>query len=204
MPVTLFAGTVLAFLLAGERVRFDAELRPQFTENQISNSAEATRAGLARWAATGQGRRLIAYFNNKEYKIIITEDSSENGIGRAPQPGIATLIAASDHSKVKAYELILNPRFFSVPRGMAPLPNQPATPSDMMALAWAGEMLHIYLYSEGISLPHHQRSDFQEEWSVMASELGMPAMKHDDDDERRFSAVRIRYVRDFRARAGRH
>ncbi len=174
-----------AFLLAGERIQFDAAMQPQFSENQIRNTADATRAGLATWAATPHGQKLIEHFNAKEYEVTITEDTTENGIGRAPQPMIGTLVAASDHSRVKAYDLILNPTFFKIPDGMAPLPNQPVTPADMMAVAWAGEMLHIYFYAQGISLPHHARSDFQREWRVMADELGMPTLRHDDEDEGR-------------------
>ena len=47
------------------------------------------------------------------------------------------------------------------------------------------EMLHIYFYSQGISLPHHERSDFQDEWRAVAAELGMPGVTHNDDDELR-------------------
>jgi hypothetical protein len=173
---------IVTFVLAGEPVRFDANSMPRFTDNQIRNSADATRAGLARWAATEQGRKLIAYFSSREFQITITEDSSEMGAGRAPQPGLATLVAANDHSRTKNYELILNPAFFKLPNGMEPLPNQPATPADMMAIAWAGEMLHIYFYAQGISLPHHQRADFQEQWQTVAAELGMPAVRHDDGE----------------------
>jgi hypothetical protein len=183
-----------AFLLAGERLHFDAALQPQFTDNQIRNTAEATRAGLARWAATEHGRKLIEHFNAKEYEVTIIEDTSESGIGRAPQPGLATLIAASDHSRVKSYELILNPTYFKIPDGMEPLPNQPVTPADMMAVAWAGEMLHIYFYSQGISLPHHARDDFQREWSAIAQELGMPTLKHDDIDDERPRGRRFRRI----------
>jgi hypothetical protein len=39
-------------------------------------------------------------------------------------------------------------------------------------------MLHVDFYSRGISLPHHQRADFQDEWRVVARELGYPEMKH--------------------------
>ena len=173
---------VCAIVLAGDRVCFDGDFRPQFTANQIMNSAEATRTGLAKWAATEQGRKLIEYFSAREFKIRVIEDTDEGGAGRAPQPGLATLVAAYDHSRTKYYELILNPAFFKLPEGMDPLPNQPATPADMMAVAWAGEMLHIYFYAQGISLPHHQRSDFQEQWQTVAAELGMPAVRHDDDE----------------------
>lgn len=172
------------FLLAGQSIRFDAALRPQFTDNQVRNSADATRAGLARWAATEHGQMLIARFNQREYQVLITEDPSENGIGRAPQPAIGTLMAANDHSKVKSYDLILNPSYFKLPNRALPLPlGKPTTPGDMMAAAWAGEMLHIYFYSKGISLPHHQRSDFQEEWHSMAAELGFPNLRHEDGED---------------------
>ena len=174
---------VCAIVLAGERVRFDGDFRPQFTANQIMNSAEATRAGLAKWAATEQGRKLIEFFGAREFEIRVIEDADERGAGRAPQPGLATLVAANDHARPKTYEVILNPAYFKLPAGMAPLPNQPATAADVMAIAWAGEMLHIYFYSNGISLPHHQRADFQQEWHLMAAELGLPNMPHADDDE---------------------
>jgi hypothetical protein len=173
------------FMLAGERIAFDAKHRPHFTDHQVRTSAEATRAGLARWAATAHGQKLIDWFNGNEYTINITEDANEPGLGRAPQPGLATLIAANDHSRMKVYDLILNPGFFKVPDGMNLWPDQPASPADMMAVAWAAEMLHIYFYSQGISLPHHERSDFQEEWQAVARELGMPTVTHNDDDELR-------------------
>jgi len=60
---------------------------------------------------------------------------------------------------------------------------EPSTITEMMAAAWAGEMLHIAFYARGISLPHHQRADFQQEWHVMATELGFPNLAHDDGDE---------------------
>lgn len=173
-----------AFVLAGERIRFDSNLKPQFTANQTRESAEATRAGLAKWASTEHGRRFIARFNRDEYEVLISENWTEEGIGRAPQPGLATLAAAGDHSKIKAYDLILNPTF-NIPQTVVNVypSRQPATPADQMAAAWAGEMLHIYFYSNGISLPHHQRADFQQEWHLMAAELGLPNMPHADDDD---------------------
>jgi hypothetical protein len=171
-----------AFVLAGEPIAFDAGMTPTFTANQISNSADATRAGLARWAATEEGRKLIAHFDTKEFRISIVEDFSENGAGRAPQPGMATLVAASDHSVVKSYVLVLNPSL-SVTTGFIAIPGKPFSPADLMAAAWAGEMLHIYFYSQGISLPHHQREDFQSEWRAAAGELGFPNLRHDDHVE---------------------
>lgn len=185
---------VSVIVIAGEAVRFDADLVPQFTPNQLMNSAVATRAGLARWAATVHGRELIESFDAAEYEIRITEDGDEEGVGRAPQPGLATLIASGDHSQKKSYELVLNPGFFRVPEGMTPLPNQPATPADMMAAAWGGEMLHISFYAQGISLPHHQRSDFQRAWRGMAAELGMSTLPHDDGDEDRRAMPRARVI----------
>src|SRR6266550_1349940 len=77
------------FVIAGEFVMFDANMNPQFTTNQLMNSAVATRVGFVRWAATAHGRRLIDYFNAAEYEVRVTEDLDEEGIGRAPQPGIA-------------------------------------------------------------------------------------------------------------------
>jgi hypothetical protein len=173
------------FVLAGEAVRFDGDFRPQFTADQIRNSAEATRAGLARFAATPSGRDLIELFASKEFEVIVTEDSDAPGAGRAPQPGIATLVAAGDQSKTKSYDLVLNPTCdCSTPKGMKHVPTgEPSTITEMMAAAWAGEMLHIAFYARGISLPHHQRADFQEEWHVMATELGFPNLAHDDGDE---------------------
>ena len=174
---------VSALVLAGDHVYFAAGGTPLFTQKQFRDTAEATRVGLAKWSRTEHGRRLIAYLDPREYAINVTEDAGENAPGRAPPPGIATLIAAHDHVKLKSYELILNPTFFRLPKGMEPMPYQPATAADMMAVAWAGEMLHIYFYAQGISLPHHPRIDFQDEWRAIASELGMPMVVHDDDGE---------------------
>jgi hypothetical protein len=172
------------FRLAGERIRFDSVLQPQFTENQIRSTSDATRAGLSKFASTEYGQRLIRRFSSSEYEIVVTEDADESGTGRAPQPGIATLAAASDRARVKTYDLILNPTTFHLPKGMTALPwHEPASAADVMAAAWAGEMLHIDFYARGISLPHHQRPDFQEEWRILAEELGFPALTHDDGDE---------------------
>jgi hypothetical protein len=155
---------------------------PRFTDHQILNSALETRTGLVRWAETESGRALISRFNAREYEIDVAEDGGEEGAGRAPQPGLATLVAASDHASVKRYVLILNPDF-RVPKGRNVFPSaQPLTQTDMMAAAWAGEMLHVDYYSRGISLPHHSRPDFQEEWRAVARELGYPDMKHEDDE----------------------
>ena len=184
---------VCAIALAGERVTLDADWRPQFTAHQIQNTAPATRDGLTKWAATAQGRRILLYFNSKEFEIQVIEDRDESGLGRAPQPGLATLIAAGDHSKRKVFQVILNPAYFKMPADMEPLPGQPASPADVMAIAWAGEMLHIYFYAQGISLPHHPRDDFQELWQQVAAQLSMPAVRHDDADEMRHTAI-VRFL----------
>jgi len=177
---------VSALVLAGQAVDFDAGMRPRFTPEQIRRSSEATRDGLAKWAATEFGRRIIQSLDRGEYRIDVEEEEIDDGIGRAPQPGIATLAAAGNHAKQKRYLMILNPNFFTkMPAGMEPLRDQPASPADVMALAWAGEMLHVWFYARGISLPHHQRLDFQDDWARIASELGMPAVQHDDDAPRR-------------------
>lgn len=169
-----------AFILAGEPVQFDGNVRPSFTKLQLTNSADATRAGLTRWAATPEGQRIIRRFDPKEFRVIVSEDFEEGGAGRAPQPGIATLAAAKDHSKLKTYSLILNPTF-GLDRGVVALPGYPTTAADIMAIAWAGEMLHIDFYARGISLPHHGRRDFQQEWRAVADELGFPALVHADE-----------------------
>jgi len=182
------------FRLAGERIRFDANATPAFTENQFTHSADATRSGLAKWATTPRGRSLILRFNSAEYDVTIREDDQDTGAGRAPQPALATLVAASDHTKTKPYDLILNPTF-KLPNGAIPVSKDPSTPTDMMAAAWAAEMLHIDYYARGISLPHHSRADFQSEWRVMAAELGFPYLPHGDESEappRRWRTIRIR------------
>lgn len=172
------------FQLAGERIRFDANEKPEFTLNQIAHSAEAIRSGLVKWAATPGGRSEILRFNSAEYEVTIREDGNDAGAGRAPQPALATLVAAADHTKTKAYDLILNPTF-KLPEKMTPLySGEPTTPADIMAAAWAAEMLHIDFYARGISLPHHSRADFQSEWRVIATQLGFPNLPHGDESER--------------------
>ena len=144
--------------------------------SEIRNCSPATRDGFARWAATEHGRAIIQHFDGR---IVVSEDLNEDGAGRAPEPGLATLASIG----TRVYYLILNPNF-ALPAGMVPMPNQPATPADMMAAAWAGEMLHVDFYARGISLPHHPRDDFQSEWEAVAAELGFPALRHNDEDER--------------------
>ena len=167
----------LAFVLGGEPVAFDANLIPRFTPSQIEHSRAATRDGMILWAMTAQGRRLIEHFRAPEYRIVVIESDDESGAGRAPQPSLATLMAAGVASKTKTYELILNPSDYRRPRDVTEIAG-PRTAAEVMAAAWAGEMLHIYYYSQGISLPHHNREDFQERWREVAEELGWPEMRH--------------------------
>lgn len=172
-----------SILLCGEPVRVRADLTVQFTDKQLHESAPATRAGFVRWAATGQGRELLRRFAATEYRVVVTEDPEEPSMGRAPQPGMLTFLGVNDRSKVKTYELILNPRHDSVPIDAVPLANQPATRTDFMAAAWAAEMLHIHLYSQGVALPHHERDDFQQAWLTVATQLGFPTMTHGLNEE---------------------
>ena len=60
---------------------------------------------------------------------------------------------------------------------------EPTTPAQVMAAAWAAEMLHIDFYSRGISLPHHSRTDFQTEWREVARQLGFPYLAHGDESD---------------------
>ena len=170
-----------AILLAGEPVRFDPA--PRFTPRQLRHTAAATREGLVRWAATRGGRRLIETLAAKEYAVIVLENDGEQSAGSAPQPGLATLAEAGDHSKVKTYVVVLNPAFFTEIKKMKPFPTEASTTAELMSAAWAAEMLHVSFYAQGISLPHHSRPDFQEAWRAMATELGFPTMRHDDAEE---------------------
>jgi hypothetical protein len=166
------------FILAGESVHFDGELRPRFSERQRASTAESTRAGFAKWAATREGQAIVARFRNGEREVAIIENADESGIGRAPQPSLATLLAANDSTKRKRYELIVNPSLAAQYDGPSIDLGMPRTPTDVMATAWAGEMLHIDFYAQGIPLPHHERADFQERWRAVAGELGFPTMEH--------------------------
>src|SRR5258706_16020126 len=169
-----------SFILAGEPIVFDERLQPSFTENQIRSTDAATREGLVRWAATEEGQKLIARFNHGALRVIVHEDTTEESAGRARQRGLATLGTAGAQTKIKSYDLILNPAF-GASRGFDPVRGMPSRPADFMAAAWGGEMLHIYFYSQGISLPHHERADFQEEWHQLAGQLGYPTLPHEAD-----------------------
>jgi hypothetical protein len=175
--------TFFVILLAAERVHFDDHLKPQFTAHQISATSAATRDGFELWAATERGRNEIRRFDTSEYQIIVLEDRIDSASGEAPQPGIATLLGASDRAKLKTYELILNPEFRPAVEATAMSSGEPTTPAQVMAAAWAAEMLHIDFYSRGISLPHHSRADFQKEWREVARELGFPFLAHGDESD---------------------
>jgi hypothetical protein len=89
------------FVLAGEPIVFDADLRPRFTAHQMRDSAASTRDGLAKWAATREGRTIIARFQAKDREVEVIESADELSIGRAPQPGFITLHASEHRTKVK-------------------------------------------------------------------------------------------------------
>ena len=76
---------LFAILLAGEPVRFDPA--PQFTPRQLRHTAAATRAGLARWAATEHGRLIINALAAKEYDIMVLEDDADRSAGNARAGG---------------------------------------------------------------------------------------------------------------------
>jgi hypothetical protein len=201
-PSTVHCLIVVAFVLAalradaaiivgGEAVRFDAKHAAQFSAAQLRGASPATLSGLARVAATPHGAMLVDFFARREFNVYLIEDGAEDGAGRAPQPGLATLLAVRDHSVVKSYDLILNPVRFTLPHLTTPLPNQAASATDLMAAAWGAELLHIYFYARGISLPHHERDDFQELWRAIAAELGFPALRHGEDEEREGGVVVI-------------
>src|SRR5512132_2034955 len=96
-------------LLAGEPLHFDANQRIYFSESQLRGTSAATREGLIRFASTPHGRRMLRRFATSEYTIVVIEDENGGEVGSAPQPGIATLIAASDHAIPKSYEIVLHP-----------------------------------------------------------------------------------------------
>lgn len=173
---------LLLILLAGEPLQVGPDATVHFTKKQLAQSSASVREGFVKWASTQQGQRLLRHFAGAEYQVVVREDLDEPGIGRAPEPGMIAFVAAGDHAKVKVYELILNPTPWKLPPGTTALPNEPATAADLLAAAWAAEMLHIELYSKGIRLPHHGRPEFQEAWTAVAKELGFPAMTHGDDD----------------------
>jgi hypothetical protein len=124
--------------------------------------------------------------------VHVIEDAEEHGVGRAPQPGIATMVATADRETRKTYELILNPAPRLVPEGTTVLPDQPTTAEEIIAAAWAAEMLHVWFYAQGHMLPHHERADFQKAWRSVAAQLGFPAMTHGEEDV--WGAARITVI----------
>ena len=183
VPHSRPAGSVDGSEIASITVRTRPTKGIESLEKQVREIPLELRAGFARWAGTPNGRRLIARFHAKEYEIVIAENVYEEGPGRAPQPALATLVASGDHRALKSYTVIINPAF-RLAQGRNIFPSaQPKTQTDMMAAAFAGEMLHVDFYSRGISLPHHERPDFQEEWREIARELGFPNLPHTAEDE---------------------
>lgn len=171
--------------LAGESVEFGTDGRPRFTAAQTASSSEAVRRGLAKWASTASGRALIARFHGGPYRVMV-EDRVDVAIGRAPEPGMGTLLAANDPSQVKTYSVILSPKPKIEIAAVAIRRDEAIEPSDVMATAWAAEMLHVDFYSRGVPLPHHDRKDFQQAWRTVAEELGFPTLQHghEADDPR--------------------
>jgi hypothetical protein len=171
----------LSILLAGEPLQFDTAQSIRYTDRQLRHTASSTRAGLDLWARTEQGRWLLRYFNARNYEIVVTEDAEETGSGRAPQPGIATLLAGD--KALKVYALIINPAPSDVPKAMTTIGGHPSKAEEFVAATWAAEMLHIYFYAKGILLPHHGRDDFQKAWRAVAAQLGFPTMQHGAEEE---------------------
>src|SRR5438045_2426515 len=84
-----------------------------------------------------------------------------------------------DAERTRAHPSIRPPPADATPMSL----DEPSAPAQLMAAAWAAEMLHIDFYAHGISLPHHARADFQEQWREIARELGFPRLPHGDTDE---------------------
>ena len=179
-PADVAERRMRGLILVGEAVTF-TNGTPRFSKEQLRRVSAATREGLAKWAATDHGRSLLARFDRDDYQIFVVEDGDERGLGRAPQPAIGTMISSGDRSKLKIYRLVLNPAVAEAPLVGTPVFREPRTAGERMATAWAGEMLHIDFYSQGIVLPHHGRADFQREWQKVATQLGFPNLEHDDE-----------------------
>ncbi len=171
------------FILAGEPVAFDAKLHPLFSALQVSSTAEVTRAGFARWARTREGRWIIRRLREADRMVVVEEDTEQASLGRAPQPGFTILLAARDRAVPKRYTIVLNPAIAAqYPNDSSLDLGRPRSGADAMALAWAAEMLHIDFYADGIPLPHHERTDFQERWLAVAAQLGFPNTPHGTDE----------------------
>ncbi|MHB0969769.1 MAG: hypothetical protein ACYC7A_15195 [Thermoanaerobaculia bacterium] len=166
-------------------MRFSDELVPEFTATQIEKTVSSTRAGLAAWVKTSEGRAWVEKWKSGEYEVVVTEDGDDESLGEAREPGIAMLLAASDRKTVKRFAINLNPyvaadytsdrvRFAEIP-----------SPDVAMAAAWAGEMLHVSFYAAGINLPHHERPEFQERWRRAAMEHGVGKLEHVNASDRR-------------------
>lgn len=173
--------TDVGVILAGERIQVRDD-GITFSAAQVNGTSAATRAGFVRWARTEQGRTILRYLADNECAVTIVEDGAEPSVGSAPQPGLATL-AKRLQADVKRFVIVLNPTFFRIPEGATLLPGEPANAAEMMSVGWAAEMLHVYFYAQGISLPHHRRDDFQRLWLESATELGFPRLTHGVEEE---------------------
>lgn len=179
------AGEPTGFIVAGKPIAFDSAFRPRFTPAQVAATAKVTRAGFALWAGTAEGRAIIARILLGDTSVVVEEDSGEASLGRAPQPGFTTLLAAGDRTRHKRFRIVLNPATAEQYHGDPALDTgRPRTGAEAMALAWAAEMLHINFYLEGIALPHHERADFQERWAAVTAELGFRNTPHGDEERR--------------------
>lgn len=167
-----------AIFLAGQAVHFDGS-GVHFTNRQIRATAPSTRAGLEQWAATPHGRQIVETLDTSEYEIDVAEGDCDGAAGIAPAPALGTMVMFAKHDFVKHYTITIDP----------------AAAPDLMAAAWAAEMLHVWFYAHGITLPHHRRDDFQTAWHAVAAELGMPNLRHDDDEEERPHVIGRRRVR---------
>lgn len=168
-------------VLENQPVRFDSTYVPSFTAEQMRHTAQSTRSGLAMWAQTTEGHQWITKLRSGEYEVVVKEGRDKASLGTADEPGIATLVATADPTKVKRFHVTLNPdvadAYTVEGAAFAEIPDATVA----MAAAWGGEMLHVSFYAAGIRLPHHDRADFQRRWRVIAAELGVPTMKHGSD-----------------------
>lgn len=168
-------------VLAGEPVTFSRRWVPEFTAAQVEKTVSSTRRGLAKWALTKEGRAWVEKWRSGEFEVIVVENAAREALGEAPAPGLATLAASDDRTKLKRFTINLNPYMaadFTRERvRYAEIP----TPDDAMALAWAGEMLHVSFYASGIALPHHGRPDFKQRWHDVAMQLGFGKVAHGEN-----------------------
>jgi len=90
--ITTVGTTRSAFVLSGERVQFAPAMTPRFTARQMETSNPATRAGLAKWAKTAEGRKLIEFFRATEYEIRVTESEAEEAARTRAATGVGDAV----------------------------------------------------------------------------------------------------------------